>query len=435
MSLTTRSVVQPLRFHKVHDENIRLMNNKTVAFRHEGFTNGLAFSDRPIGINEPVFIRILDVSNNICGVLRFGFTIHDPEFLKCKLTHFTSPDYATAMNGYWGKALADRWAKKFCIFYYFVDHKGNVHYGINSENCGIHFGGVNTSGKLWAVLDIFGSTRSVELMNRFTFNDEMTLMPFLTKLNYNILFHAVHGRNVRLNSSRNIGIMKSISSKESYTFTDRCLRFEEKLVLQVLATNMFGINFFYGVTSCNPSTLVPELLPDDPEDLVNRAEYWVVKDDTHCYSRGDFIVYSINSEGIVKVSKNDLFETAKFYVDHTQPLWGFFNISGNISELEIMGTFVSAETHNDTSELEQEPVIEDSLPKEEPSNEASGTSGEQEQTKCAICSECFINNAVYSCGHLCLCDDCAVNVMKSESNVQFCPICGEPIKDVFEIFP
>lgn len=76
------------------------------------------------------------------------------------------------------------------------------------------------------------------------------------------------------------------------------MKLGEKIVLQILQTSL-GSNkhFIYGTTSCNPSTLNPEVLPENPDDLMDRPEYWIVKSDTNFYERGDIIVYSMNTEG------------------------------------------------------------------------------------------------------------------------------------------
>jgi protein neuralized len=37
-----------------------------------------------------------------------------------------------------------------------------VYYGVNGEEKGLFFSGVNTSSPLWAMLDIYGNTVSVE---------------------------------------------------------------------------------------------------------------------------------------------------------------------------------------------------------------------------------------------------------------------------------
>lgn len=68
----------PLRFHNVHGENVRLYKNGFVARRVDSFCKGVAFSNRPVAVNEKVYIKFLEISDNWSGVLRFGFTSVDP---------------------------------------------------------------------------------------------------------------------------------------------------------------------------------------------------------------------------------------------------------------------------------------------------------------------------------------------------------------------
>lgn len=46
----------PLLFHSIHGENIRISRDGMVAKRVESFCKGIAFSSRPVKINEKVFI-------------------------------------------------------------------------------------------------------------------------------------------------------------------------------------------------------------------------------------------------------------------------------------------------------------------------------------------------------------------------------------------
>lgn len=165
MSQQLRNNYRPLHFHTIHGDNIRLSKNKTVACRSEGFCNGIVFSDRPVTIRERVYVKFLETSPNWSGALRIGFTMNDPNSMRSRLPRYACPDL-TSMHGNWAKAVGEKFAKKDSVLHYYVDENGDVHYGIDTEEYGIFFGGVNTSGKLWAVLDIYGNTVAVEYMGK-----------------------------------------------------------------------------------------------------------------------------------------------------------------------------------------------------------------------------------------------------------------------------
>jgi protein neuralized len=60
-----------LKFHSVCGTNIQLLREGRVARRRESFCKGLAFSNRPISIDEIVCIRLCEVGTNWSGVMRF----------------------------------------------------------------------------------------------------------------------------------------------------------------------------------------------------------------------------------------------------------------------------------------------------------------------------------------------------------------------------
>lgn len=79
------------------------------------------------------------------------------EFL-CLLSDLTNKP------GYWAKALAERFAEENTVLFYYVTNVGDVHYGINGEEKGIFFTGVETRNPLWAMIDVYGNSTAIELL-------------------------------------------------------------------------------------------------------------------------------------------------------------------------------------------------------------------------------------------------------------------------------
>ena len=52
--------------------------------------------------------------------------------------------------------------------------------------------------------------------------------------------------------------------------------------------------------------------------------------------------------------------------------------------------------------------------------------------ECTVCLEKPCDSVVYTCGHVCMCFECAINI--KESRDPLCPICRQDIKDVIRIF-
>jgi hypothetical protein len=73
-------VVEPLSFHRVHGEQIRLSENQTLATR-DRLNNTLVFTNRPVLSFETVQFRIEEISTDYYGLIRIGLTTIDPASL------------------------------------------------------------------------------------------------------------------------------------------------------------------------------------------------------------------------------------------------------------------------------------------------------------------------------------------------------------------
>ncbi|XP_073998222.1 E3 ubiquitin-protein ligase neur isoform X4 [Rhodnius prolixus] len=405
----------PLLFHEVHGGNIMISRDGTVARRIESFCKGVAFSDRPVKIAEKIYLKFVGVSNNWSGVLRFGFTNHDPSTMRYCLPKYACPDL-TNKPGYWAKALAERLCEKDAVLFYYVTVAGDVHFGVNGEEKGVFFSGVDTRGQLWAMLDIYGNSTAVQFVDpRQNLNNtqrrrhtqqpqgnvgnqqrnstqivqhqdevEQLILPQLAGLtvhqstphqhhnqqqpvvavdapedatNFEDLptplplryqhpsmkfvplpFHRTRGRNLRLSADRCIASRSETEFCQGYVFTGRPLALGEKIVVQVLATEPLYLGALaMGLTSCDPSTLGPNNLPDDADILLDRPEYWVVSKDVATGPlRGDELAFVITSSGEVQMSKNGGQPVTIMHVDQSLTLWAFFDVYGTTQAIRLL---------------------------------------------------------------------------------------------------
>nr|CAD7402812.1 unnamed protein product [Timema cristinae] len=356
----------PLLFHQVHGDNIRISRDGTVARRAESFCKGVTFSCRPVKIAEKVCVKFLEVSNNWSGVVRFGFTCNDPNNLRYGLPKYVCPDL-TNKPGYWAKALAERFAERDTILFYYVTATGDVHFGINGEEKGVFFSGVETRGPLWAVMDVYGNSTAVELVDtRQHLNNaasrpdtspdavDRIIVPSLTSLSLQqaetrlhqgasplapLQFHRTRGRNVRLSNDRCIASRIDTEFCHGYVFTGRPILLGEKIVLQVVATEpMYMGALAFGLTSCDPATLQGADLPDDCDVLLDRQEYWVVSKD----------VAGQPQRGEVQFSKNGCAPVVFMHVDQTLQMWAFWDVYGCTQKVRLLGTSTE-QTHAQSS--------------------------------------------------------------------------------------
>ena len=122
------------------------------------------FSNRPVMVNERVCIRIAELNSRWNGVLRIGFSAHDPASLPRPLPKYACPDL-TSKPGYWAKALSERYVGMNKLIHYHVSGNGDVHFGIDGEDLGVFFSGVDTRTPLWALIDLYGNCTSIELID------------------------------------------------------------------------------------------------------------------------------------------------------------------------------------------------------------------------------------------------------------------------------
>ncbi|XP_066991666.2 protein neuralized isoform X2 [Anabrus simplex] len=390
----------PILFHQVHGDNIRVSRDGSVARRAESFCKGVTFSSRPIKVSEKVCVKFLEVSNNWSGVIRFGFTCNDPNNLRYGLPKYACPDL-TNKPGYWAKALAERFAERDTVLYYYVTQAGDVYFGINGEEKGLFFSGVETRGPLWAIMDVYGNSTAIELVDpRQQLNNsrrnlaiaggdsspdvDRLILPSLASLSlreqqqqqqqqqqqphlqqqqsqprvaeepevpqprfqqpgthFNPLpFHRTRGRNIRLSNDRCIASRTDTEFCHGYVFTSRPIQLGERIVLQVLATEpMYVGALAFGLTSCDPAVLQGADLPDDSDLLLDRPEYWVVsKDVANGPQKGDELAFCITHSGEVQFSKNGSPPVVFMHVDQTLQLWAFLDVYGSTQKVRMLGS-------------------------------------------------------------------------------------------------
>ncbi|CAG5076024.1 Similar to neur: Protein neuralized (Drosophila melanogaster) [Cotesia congregata] len=395
-SNTGTNNLPPLTFHQVHGENIRLCNGATIARRHESFCKGITFSARPVRVGEKVCVKFLEMSNNWSGVIRFGFTSNDPVHLRNGLPRYACPDL-TNKPGYWAKALAERFAGRDTVLFYYVTAAGDVHFGVNGEEKGVFFSGVETRGPLWAVIDVYGNSTAIEFLdpNRQHFNNirrgvehsnednaqpsrhtamddasnagrdivEKIIVPTMQNMVLHhgpepdvdlpglrfqpsgvlfapLPFHPVRGRNIRFSNQQCVATRNDTEFCHGYAFTNRPLILGERLVVQILSTEpMYVGALALGLTSCDPARLTAEDLPDDSDLLLDRPEYWVVsKDVASSPQPGDEIAFTVTHYGEVQMSKNGGPPNIVMHVDQSLQLWAFVDVYGSTQRVRMLAS-------------------------------------------------------------------------------------------------
>lgn len=153
------------RFHaQAKGKNVRLDGHSRRATRRNSFCNGVTFTQRPIRLYEQVRLRLVAVRPGWSGALRFGFTAHDPSLMSAQdIPKYACPDLVTR-PGYWAKALPENLALRDTVLAYWADRHGRVFYSVNDGEPVLFHCGVAVGGPLWALIDVYGITDEVQLL-------------------------------------------------------------------------------------------------------------------------------------------------------------------------------------------------------------------------------------------------------------------------------
>ncbi|KAK5973987.1 Zinc finger C3HC4 type [Trichostrongylus colubriformis] len=367
-----------LGFHAVHGQNVVLQKGGRVARRKESFCKGLAFSNRPVSVNENVCIRLTEVSTSWSGVLRFGVTNVDPEtYRTIQVPKFACPDL-TSKEGFWAKALPERYSVEGNILHFSITHTGDLYYGVNGVHKGVFLVGINVSLPIWIIVDIYGNSVAVEFIDPSDFRVPRTtaVTPRVTsasnsnhettaadppasslqhvhsgtsRTNFDTLrFHQMTGRHVSLNSMRNIATRCGSEYTQGYVFSERPIRNNEKVVIEVIGVQqLYKGGLAFGVTCCDPSTLRVTDLPDDSSDLIEMPQYWVGIKDIALQPRVNTVLsFWITDSGEVKFEKDQGLARTVLHVDNSLPLYMYFDLYGSTQAIKLRGTLPVSRSHS-----------------------------------------------------------------------------------------
>ncbi|CAM9393489.1 unnamed protein product [Lampetra fluviatilis] len=162
-----------LHFHAaVRGANVRLDERGTRATRRKGFCGGLALSSRPVRPCERVHVRLGPRDSEWQGALRVGFTSRDPDTMALPLPPYALPDLVD-QRGSWADRVPEELAVQGAEIAFWVQADGSMFCSAwlpgSSRRRGRARvwrlkGRVEARLPLWAVVDVYGTTRDVQLL-------------------------------------------------------------------------------------------------------------------------------------------------------------------------------------------------------------------------------------------------------------------------------
>ncbi|KAJ0169775.1 hypothetical protein K1T71_014381 [Dendrolimus kikuchii] len=299
-----------------HDEGIRIHEDGFTVVKLFCSKFGRAYSARPVGVNEKICLRFLELYRN--PRIFIGFITRHKRDLRL---------FAQSME--WCKMLEPEICTIGATFSYYFDTAGVVHFEINDEYMGNWFRRVDPKESLWACLDI----KSLGIVMRFVnpcnlvYNQSIEYSPIPIPSNLTpVNLHRTKGRNIKVNDN---GEAERLDFNYGYVFTAEPMELEQPIFIQILETETaYTRNLAIGLTSRDPATLDPDGLPGDSNLLYGHPDYFVVHNNKTMrdIKRSDELVLTVTLNGEVQLRRNDEpFRTLQ-QIDHSVPLWAFVNV-------------------------------------------------------------------------------------------------------------
>ncbi|XP_058050418.1 E3 ubiquitin-protein ligase NEURL3 isoform X2 [Ahaetulla prasina] len=156
----------PLFFHPyIKGSQVTMDESCCTVSRTDTFHDGIVFSNRPVELYERVTLKILQEDQKWQGGLRVGFTWKDPCLQSGDLPPFVCPNLV-AQGKTRACVLPDEYIEEETIISFWVDSWGCVFCSTNLEAEGSFlFNGVSVKSPLWAVVDVYGRTKAVQLLD------------------------------------------------------------------------------------------------------------------------------------------------------------------------------------------------------------------------------------------------------------------------------
>ena len=444
-----------LSWHPVHGDNISLSEDSRSASRRQSFAQSLVFSDRPLMRGERVWLRLSSVSSVAWrGGLRLGVTSGAPStWQRPSLPRYLCPDMTRDRRGRtWARALPEKYCSQGNVIFIQVRSSGDLIWGVNGKEKGVLVSGVETATPVWAVVDVYGSISSVELVDpRRSLTDIMSgqeiketkenkketgerkvihnqdILRQRMQMTRAVLSQECHGQNVRLSSDGEVAKRTETEFSHGYVFLDSIMNPEETLIVRILETDSSYVgSLAFGLTSADLRFLKNSELPEDSDILSQRPEYWVSsKDVLPDPQDGDEVSLTVSLDGAVLCSVNGGPQRVLFHTDISLNTRPFIDIYGVAQKIQVLGVSPSQPTVT----LRRSSRSNSSVTRPKSCSPDANTS--LATTECVVCYESEVDCVLYSCGHMCMCFQCAVHQWSQAGE---CPLCRQAIRDVIRTY-
>lgn len=152
-----------MQFHASRGSAVVLSEGRTRAVRSHGFCNAVTFTSRPLRVREYISLDITKTTQ-WSGALRIGVTIRNPDTLEW-FPRYAVPDL-TSRPGFWAKSVREQWLSDGSRVTFVLMEDGCLQLFVNNEHKSTLLVGLPVNQQLWALVDIYGNTDSVKIVDK-----------------------------------------------------------------------------------------------------------------------------------------------------------------------------------------------------------------------------------------------------------------------------
>ncbi|CAF3272931.1 unnamed protein product [Rotaria socialis] len=434
-------------FHKTFGQNMRLENNGTKAVRYTSFDHGITFTDKSININERIHLKIVEVdeTRQWCGSLAIGFTQVDPGTIRQEdLPKSALPNLSPTNKFSYVKRLYETLTKQLCIiFYYNPDGAYFILDGKEQEICK----SIDIKKPLWAVIDVYGNVKAVtfttplkttddgkSLFAKYPEKPDKLPILYFTQLrteNFQpVTFSNVHGPELELYCEYKVALRKRTQKLvRPYLFINFPLAPGDELYIRILSIDPnYRTPGIFGFTNVRPSKFADKLeaLPAvDPAALVDRKEYWLLReepfDDTLSELDEYRILFDKTSGEMLLCRNNDTVSQPRIltFADLNETFYPFLFLNGRITALSVFALIAPNVR-----------LTEANLPLDS-NNRTDDCIDEDDSDRCTICYDAKATCVLIPCGHMIFCTKCKVDYELRSTKI--CPKCRAVYEQAIEV--
>ncbi|CAF1034839.1 unnamed protein product [Rotaria sordida] len=431
ISAMTSEMAQPpipmVSFHqKTFGKNIQLDNNALRATRHTSYDDGITFTNRQIEMNEYIHIRIdSNESRILMGSLAIGFTQIDPNTIQIhELCKSAVPNICQKTGLSYVKRIFDKLTNQTVISFYY--NQEGAFYIFNGREHEISRT-IDSRMPLWGIIDVYANVKSVVLttppkriLDARTFFIKYESQPHNLSIRYfthlqptnlqPIVFHDVHGPELELYCENKVVFRKNVRKlTRPYLFINFPIKPGDEFYIRILSIDFnYGTPGIIGFTNSKLSHILAnfdKLPADDPMDLYNRREFWIINKDgfDERLSELDEYRFVYDQSGDIYMCRNNesiLPTRTVAHIDPSQEFYPFFFLNGRIAAFSLMGLVSPTR------------IVPHSLTLINDRNDDFGI--------CQLCCDAPANCVMFPCGHVFFCSNYWSLISLLSSSIEQC---------------